>query len=81
MSIHPADAVAVQAHDDVELTSIAAAPPSPPKLAERGVTLKLQVGVGAGAGVETGGGSGAGAGVGCGDGGVARLGRSRFEVQ
>ena len=73
MSIHPAEAVAVQAHADVELTAMVAVPPSLPKVAERGVTLKLQVGVGAGpggagegTGVVIGGwpGSGVGAGVG-----------------
>ena len=39
MSIHPAEAVAVQAHADVELTAMVAAPPSLPKVAERGELL------------------------------------------
>jgi hypothetical protein len=68
MSIHPGDEATAQAHPDVELTSSAPAPPSAPKLAERGVTSKVQAGVdagvGDGAGVETLGCPGSGAGAG-----------------
>jgi hypothetical protein len=50
MSIHPCDSLAVQEQLDPVLTAIVPLPPELLKLAERGVTVKLQLDPGPGAG-------------------------------